>query len=166
MDADEDELPPLPGELVEAVDELFDELHDLRHLEDAAVRDQLWCVLESVGRLDHVCLEEASMFGRTVEDARDAEEREWLSERERNFVRYCPQELDRIARAAVQFTVALWIQCSRDWEEPSQSVNEARTELVSELQMAAAPPGRRFPLEATQAPACGFRGRVHRPRDG
>jgi hypothetical protein len=85
-----------------------------------------------------------------VEDARDAEEREWLSERERNFVRSCPRELNRIARAAVQFTVALWIQCSRDGEEPSQSVNEARTELVSELQMAAAPPGRRFPLEPTQ----------------
>jgi hypothetical protein len=29
-------------------------------------------------------------------------------------------------------------------------VSEARTELVSELQIEAAPPGRRFPLEATK----------------
>jgi len=145
-----DELPPLPGELVEAVDELFEELDDLRRLEDAAVRELLWRVLERVGRLDGFCLEEASVFGRTVEDARDSEAREWLSEQERNFVGYCPGELDAIARAAIEFTVALWIGCSPDWEEPSQSVSEARTELVSELQIAAAPPGRRFALDATK----------------
>ena len=118
-----DELPPLPGELVEAVDELFEELDDLRRLEDAAVRELLWRVLERVGRLDGFCLEEASVFGRTVEDARDSEAREWLSEQERNFVGYCPGELDAIARAAIEFTVALWIGCSPDWEEPSQSVS-------------------------------------------
>ena len=90
------------------------------------------------------------MFGRTVEDARDSEEREWLLGQERNFVGYCRRELDAIAHAAIEFTVALWIQCSRDWEESSQSVSEARSELVSELQIAAAPPGRWFALEATR----------------
>ncbi|HEU4728942.1 MAG TPA: hypothetical protein VFT22_13655, partial [Kofleriaceae bacterium] len=69
LDCDEDELPPLPGELVEAVDELFEELDDLHRLEDAAVRELLWRVLERVGRLEHFCLEEGGMFGRTVEDA-------------------------------------------------------------------------------------------------
>ena len=150
LDYCEDELPPLPGELAEAVDELFEELDDLHRSEDAAVRERLWRVLERVGRLESFCLEEASMFGRTVEDARDSEEREWLLEQERNFVGYCPRELDAIAQAAIEFTVALWIQCSPDWEEPSKSVSEARTELVSELQIAAAPPGQRFALEATK----------------
>jgi hypothetical protein len=150
LGCDEDELPPLPGELVEAVDELFEELEDLHRLEDVAVRELLWRVLERVGRLQHFCLEEAGMFGPTVEDARDSEEREWLLEQERNFVGYCPRELGAIAHAAIEFTVALWIQCSPDWEEPSQSVGEARTELISELQIAAAPPDRRFALEATK----------------
>jgi len=103
----DDELPPLPGELVDAVDELFDELDDLRRLEDAAVRELLWHVLERVGRLEGFCLEEASVFGRTMENARDSEEREWLSEQERNFVCYCPGELEAIAQAAIEFTVAL-----------------------------------------------------------
>jgi hypothetical protein len=150
LGCDEDELPPLPGELVEAVDELFEELEDLHRLEDAVVRELLWRVLERVCRLEHFCLGEAGMFGWTVEDARDSEEREWLLGQERNFVGYCRRELDSIARAAIEFTVALWIQCSPDWEESSQSVSEARSELVSELQIAAAPPGRWFALEATK----------------
>ena len=108
--------------------------------EDAAVRELLWRVLERVGRLEHFCLEKARMVGRTVEDARDSEERDWLVEQERNFVGYCPRELDSIARSAIEFAVALWIQCSPDWEEPSQSVGEARTELVSELQIAVVSP--------------------------
>jgi hypothetical protein len=57
LDACEDELPPLPGDLVEAVDEVFEELDDLRQLEDAAARELLWRVLERVGRLEHLCLE-------------------------------------------------------------------------------------------------------------
>ena len=132
LDCDEDELPPLFGELVAAVDDLLEELDDVHQLQDAAVRELLWRVLERVGQLEHFCLEEAGMFGRTVEDARDSKERKWLLEQERNFVVYCPREREAIAQAAIEFTVALWIQCSPDWEEPSQSVSEARTELVSE----------------------------------
>ena len=71
-------------------------------------------------------------------------------EQERKFVGCCSQELDVIAQAAIEFAVALWVQCSPDWEEPSQSVSEARTELVSEVQIAAAPPARRLLLEATK----------------
>jgi hypothetical protein len=126
------------------------QLDDLRRLGEAAVRERLWRVLESIGRLEHFCLEEASIFSQTVDDARDTKEREWLMDQERNFVAYCPRELDAIAQAAIEFTVALWIQCSPDWDEPSQSVSEARTELVSELQIEAAPAGRRFLLEATK----------------
>ena len=122
LDCDEDELPPLPDDLADAVEELFGGLDDLHRLEDAAVRELLWRVLERVGRLEHFCLEEASMSGRTVEDARDPQEREWLLEQERKFVGCCSQELDAIAQAAIEFAVALWIQCSPDWEEPSQSV--------------------------------------------
>ena len=107
-------------------------------------------MLERVGRLAQFCLEEAGLFGRTVEEARDSDEREWLLEQERNFVGYCPRELDAIVHAATEFTAALWIECSPDWKEPSQSVSEARTELVSELRIAVAPPDRRFPLEATK----------------
>ena len=51
LGCDEDELPPLPGELVDAVDGLFEELEDLHWLEDAAVRELLCRVLERVGRL-------------------------------------------------------------------------------------------------------------------
>lgn len=176
LDCDEDELPPLPDDLAGAVGELFGGLDDLHRLEDAAVRELLWRVLERVGRLEHFCLEEASMSGRTVEDARDPQEREWLLEQERKFVGCCSQELDAIAQAAIEFAVALWIQCSHDWEEPSQSVGEARTELVSELQIAGASPGRRLfaggdqagrrGLDDGYAVACGFGGCVRRARVG
>ena len=107
-------MPPLPGELAEAVDELLEELKDLHRLEDAAVRELLWRVLERVGRLEHFCLEEAGMSGRTVEEARDSEEREWLLEQERRFVGYCPRELGAIAHAAIEFAVASRIQYGPD----------------------------------------------------
>ena len=54
------------------------------------------------------------MGGWTVEDARDAEQRERLLEEERSFVAYCPRALDELAQAAIKFSVALWIQCSAD----------------------------------------------------
>ncbi len=42
------------------------------------MRELLWRTVERIGRLEHFCIEEAGTFGRSVEEARDADEREWL----------------------------------------------------------------------------------------
>jgi len=176
LDCDEDELPPLPGELADAVDELFEGLDDLHRLEDAAVRELLWRVLERVGRLEHFCLEEAGMSGRTVEEARDSEEREWLLEQERNFVGYCSRELDAIAQAAIDFAVALWIQCSprlgRALAERGRGEDRAclgvgdRCGATGPAIAAGGEQAGRRRLDDGHAVACGFRGCVRRARVG
>jgi hypothetical protein len=90
------------------------------------------------------------MGGWTVEDARDEEHRRQLIEEERRFVSHCARELDEIAAAALKFVLALWIQCSGEWEDLPKQIDDARAEVVSELQVSVARPGRRFPLEATK----------------
>jgi hypothetical protein len=146
---DEDEFPPLAADLAAAIDELLSEFDDEASLEDAAVRELLWTVLERVGRLDEYRISE-TMGGWTVEDARDEEHRRQLIEEEPRFVSYCARELDEVAAAAIKFALALWIQCSGEWEELPKQIDDARAEVVSELQISVAHPGRRFPLEATK----------------
>jgi len=146
---DEDEFPPLPADLAAAIDELLSEFDDEASLEAAAVRELLWTVLERVGRLDEYRISE-TMGGWTVEDARDEEHRRQLIEEERRFVSHCARELDEIAAAAIKFALALWIQCSGEWEDLPKQIDDARAEVVSELQISVAHPGRRFPLEATK----------------
>lgn len=75
------------------------------------------------------------MGGWTVEDARDAEQRERLLEEERSFVAYCPRALDELAHAAIKFSVALLDSVQRRWEDSSKILSEARGELVAELEL-------------------------------
>lgn len=149
-DVDEDELPPLPAELSARVTAFLEELADLHALEHAAVRELLWRVLERIGRLEAFSLEQAGLLARGPEDARDDQEREELLEQERAFVAACPRKLETIAQAALAFTLALWLQCRPDWEDPAQTVTEVRTELDAELATEVAPPRRRHRLEPTK----------------
>lgn len=148
LDCGEDELPPLPQDLEARLDELFAQFGDRRPLEDAAVRELLWGVLERVGGLDEYRLNETT-DGWAVEDARDEQHRRQLICEQRGFVVDCARGLDAIAGSAVEFTLALWTQCDPE-EQPAKLVDEARAEIASELQISVDGQGERPPLEASK----------------
>jgi hypothetical protein len=138
LDEEEPEDPPPPPELVAALDEMLSLAVEAPppYYPDASDTDRLVHALMAVGRLHALCHTHAGLLSAERPPA-DEEEREWVAERDLEFVRRCADELVELAARCVRFAVWLWADLRPEGEARREArrnaAAEAREEALFEL---------------------------------
>jgi hypothetical protein len=116
---------------------------------ESDVGDRLLRVLHQVGRIDHVCHEQAGGLFAEDREPRDEWEREDVEQSTRGFICWCADQLAETAGLAIEFATMLCGEVE-DHKSRSEIVDELRSELMMELAIDTAPPTRHTPLSATK----------------
>jgi hypothetical protein len=150
IDDIEESEPEAPPRLRAAGEDSLRRGQDVRSSSlESDVGDRLLRVLHQVGRIDHVCHEQAGGLFREDREPRDEWEREELEQSTRGFICWCADQLAETAGLAIEFATTLCAEVE-DHKSYSEIVDELRSELMMELAIETAPPTRHAPLSATK----------------
>lgn len=135
---EEPEDPPPPPKLAAALDQLLSLAVEAPppYYPDASDTDRLLHALMAVGRLHALCNTCAGLLSAEPPPV-DEDEREWVAERDLEFVRRCADELLELAARCVRFAVWLWADLRPEGEARREArrnaAAEAREETLFEL---------------------------------
>jgi hypothetical protein len=150
VDDVEEPEPEAPPRLRAAGEDILRRGQDVRSSSlENDVGDRLLRVLHQVGRIDHVCHEQAGGLFAEDREPRDEWEREDLEQSTRGFICWCADQLAETAGLAIEFATMLCAEVE-DHKSRSEIVDELRSELMMELAIETAPPTRHTPLSATK----------------
>jgi hypothetical protein len=150
IDDVEEREPEAPPRLRAAGEDILRRGQDVRSSSfESDVGDRLLRVLHQVGRIDHVCHEQAGGLFAEDREPRDEWEREDLEQSTRGLICWCADQLAETAGLAIEFATMLCAEVE-DHKSRSEIVDELRSELMMELAIETAPPTRRTPLSADE----------------